>query len=1275
LCSICAGARGNCKNADVPLSLMFSHDFWGHTLRPPNDDSDLNGNRIWWSHLSYRPLTVASFRLNFLMNNGRGLHDAGPFHATNILLQAVACMALVPFLTALTGRRRPDSSELEPTTITVAAGLLFASHPLHVESVANVTHRAEVLCVILLMLGWSAYARARALLTQPAPTCGTAEAVAVAAWLLLAAALHVLALLAKETAIVFPALMVVADVVLTAHQRASLHKRRGGQRATARRAWVSPVQDALDVFGNARGASSSSASASRWPLARWSLCIRAAGLLVWAATVFYTRIVLLTGGYSLDMQSMHNPISLLEDRLSKTLSVALVQAYAVSLLVWPAHLSHEHNAMRPVESLSDPRNLLTVLVWVVIGALVAWAAYSGNVWQAARSRAGKTHAGKTQPRGLKAGAKQGIAPGQQLFDEHADPGAGVCSFQAQVLPPTTSNEASPSPRLTVRVEPAHPISRRWRILAGLGVAAAAYLPASHLLVRVGFVLAERQMYLSTIGGSVVIAEVLCFAAELFAAAVLVAAGHGSAESKRGWSHVSSLLTPLATGVFPVVGMEVQLQLCDTADEREGLEASSQAGTVSASAAPKEDVRTGGGEAFEAKDSDFESLRHGHVAQTPHGPGAVEAPAPPKAARGEEGGGLPAELLRRKFAPVVTSPPRGRGSATEALVRDAATSTVELEESIGLELPDPAPSPAGRVRFAPRGRVVGASPAHTASPARTERARPAPAAGRSASQLAPVRDGVSRPACQAVPVPVIVPGCRPRLGSPGACLLWVMVVAGTAGFSLRAMLRAPVWLNDSTLSLSLLQQYPHNNPMGRYGLGTARLNAFEFNAALPQLVESSRLSNFVEPRMAVSQFLMEDVLPALRARDRGFRLSESSTLEEMHDATNMQELVGGVGVFVLGVSGSAWQLPDYAAESALGSPDEGPDVLQVDYACPNCTVVTSGSRMAAAKSGCAHALSCGRDTVQMRIASIISAARDQLNITTLEHALQAINAIQGFTWIIDAHRREMFQNLALVRGLGGLVVAAENDPQGANFGLPMDYPIPERLLLSAASPGMEAIVSGAVRAPSARLFRDRPFPPDRDPTAGPQSFLLPEDTASPHWAADRMLNRTEYLWLVAEVGSVLPPDHPKRAVIRRNAGIGRLLSHPRRWGHLHLGLGLLQRAAVTGRGKHKRYALSSLACFWAAMGRKEETLSALRRFEALRKTPYDDTESWEVPRLSAQRAERFVTASNFDTIAAPWAAEQITTDPNLPGPKASAGPHLAYRAEAIGCRFLISTVAP
>ncbi|OQS06981.1 transmembrane and TPR repeat-containing protein 4 isoform X1 [Thraustotheca clavata] len=111
----------------TPISNLLIHDFWGMDLLSPT------------SHKSYRPVTVLTFRWNYILG---GLNPLG-YHFVNIILHAIASMLVVyigeRLLKCFHGY---DKASL-------VAGLVFAVHPVHCDSVASVVGRSDILCTIL----------------------------------------------------------------------------------------------------------------------------------------------------------------------------------------------------------------------------------------------------------------------------------------------------------------------------------------------------------------------------------------------------------------------------------------------------------------------------------------------------------------------------------------------------------------------------------------------------------------------------------------------------------------------------------------------------------------------------------------------------------------------------------------------------------------------------------------------------------------------------------------------------------------------------------------------------------------------------------------------------------------------------------------------------------------------------------------------------------------------------------------------------------------------
>jgi tetratricopeptide (TPR) repeat protein len=128
----------------------------------------------------FRPLTFATFAVNWAASE----HHAASYHIINLLLHAGVTWLLYLLLCAL----------LEPwpgaTTIALAGALLFAVHPIHTEAVAGIVGRSELLAAGFIFAAWLLHLKNRPV---PALIC------------------FALALLSKESAVVFLPLVIVTD--------------------------------------------------------------------------------------------------------------------------------------------------------------------------------------------------------------------------------------------------------------------------------------------------------------------------------------------------------------------------------------------------------------------------------------------------------------------------------------------------------------------------------------------------------------------------------------------------------------------------------------------------------------------------------------------------------------------------------------------------------------------------------------------------------------------------------------------------------------------------------------------------------------------------------------------------------------------------------------------------------------------------------------------------------------------------------------------------------
>jgi len=181
----------------VTAVLLFSRSL-GNELLPFDDSLYVTANRhvragltpasIAWAFTSghaanWHPLTWLSHMADVSLFG----MDARGHHATNIALHAVNSLLVYFLCLRLTA----------PRTAATAVALLFAIHPLHVESVAWVSSRKDLLCAFFWLLGLFAYIRYAA-----RPTRRGYSLVALA---------FVCSFMSKPVAVTFPAALLLLD--------------------------------------------------------------------------------------------------------------------------------------------------------------------------------------------------------------------------------------------------------------------------------------------------------------------------------------------------------------------------------------------------------------------------------------------------------------------------------------------------------------------------------------------------------------------------------------------------------------------------------------------------------------------------------------------------------------------------------------------------------------------------------------------------------------------------------------------------------------------------------------------------------------------------------------------------------------------------------------------------------------------------------------------------------------------------------------------------------
>ena len=109
------------------LFSLFSHDFWGESLTSGS------------SHKSYRPLTTLTFWFQKqIFEPGATFHS----HLVNVLFHAVNCVLVFGIF-----RRFFDAEK------SFLVAIIFSLHPVHVEPVAGIVGRADILYSTLVLAG------------------------------------------------------------------------------------------------------------------------------------------------------------------------------------------------------------------------------------------------------------------------------------------------------------------------------------------------------------------------------------------------------------------------------------------------------------------------------------------------------------------------------------------------------------------------------------------------------------------------------------------------------------------------------------------------------------------------------------------------------------------------------------------------------------------------------------------------------------------------------------------------------------------------------------------------------------------------------------------------------------------------------------------------------------------------------------------------------------------------------------------------------------------
>ncbi|KAL9965732.1 hypothetical protein ACROYT_G029574 [Oculina patagonica] len=421
-------------NSDIrtssPISNLFANDFWGLPMKR-ND-----------SHKSYRPITVLTFRWNFLLG---GLNPIG-YHLVNVLLHSVVSMLFLHVCTRIFN----GCACSKTNSLSLLCGLFFALHPIHTEAIANVVGRADILCGFFYLLALLSYFNC----FSEGTTNDSSKRPTKYSRLWLASCIFwcVLSLFSKENGITVLGVCVVYDFVFVCKFNAGY----------LLKASFSPTV----LF-----------SFRQWPKWTVRLVERISILAFVAVILLYLRIVIISGGFVLSFTESDNPTLFHPDVWTRFRTYSYLCALNARLLLCPNILCYDWSmdSISRIETWWDMRNAETLAFSVAVAWLFCYGVKSSNT---SFSSPEKTEKPKL------------CSPNSLTLD--ANDNNIHARKEMKIKEPQNSGEKT----LTNECDSLH---RRRVVLLSLAMLIIPFLPASNLFLPVGFVVAERILYIPSMG--------------------------------------------------------------------------------------------------------------------------------------------------------------------------------------------------------------------------------------------------------------------------------------------------------------------------------------------------------------------------------------------------------------------------------------------------------------------------------------------------------------------------------------------------------------------------------------------------------------------------------------------------------------------------------------------------------------------------------------------------------------------------------------------------------
>ncbi|ELU11461.1 hypothetical protein CAPTEDRAFT_171248 [Capitella teleta] len=390
--------------------------------------------------------------LSFRLNCALGGLRPFGFHLFNVALHGVVSALFSHVAYQLLNRRR---------WVAVLAGAIFASHPIHTEAVAGIVGRADLLACLFFLLALLCYMRFCKQRDKP----GTALTSSWG-WFSGMAVCTCCAMLCKEQGVTVLAVCAIYDAFL--HSRISL-----------------------------RDLSRISVQRCHHGLLRGVMATGFIGVLLVSLRVYFM------GNKPPEFAPADNPASDSDSILTRTLTFLYLPFVNFWLLLCPRVLSFDWSmgAIPLVESCADLRNLCTLTFYSLFAYTVQYVATNINVKPAEKPHRNGHHNGFCSPPAPNGNLSNGV-PRKRTPPQHQRRSSTSSSDSA-------GEDATP----VASVPSASTFDSLHVLVISFALLIFPFIPATNLFFYVGFVIAERVLYIPSMGFALLVAHGAALMAE------------------------------------------------------------------------------------------------------------------------------------------------------------------------------------------------------------------------------------------------------------------------------------------------------------------------------------------------------------------------------------------------------------------------------------------------------------------------------------------------------------------------------------------------------------------------------------------------------------------------------------------------------------------------------------------------------------------------------------------------------------------------------------------